>query len=165
MTRWIENVSWDAVKNGFHTDMGENAMLIQIADPATFFPEPKHKFKMVMQYEFLDAEDNDPWDDDFKISDEQAESIVNCLKFALERSMNVLVHCHAGICRSGAVVEVASMMGFTPTDRYRQPNLRVKHKMMKALGWTYDSDEKSTGTGGTISAGGILIPFSGVDDE
>jgi protein-tyrosine phosphatase len=51
--------------------------------------------------------------------------------------MNVVVHCHAGICRSGAVVEVASMMGFTPADRLRIPNMRVKHKMMQVLGWTY----------------------------
>ena len=54
---------------------------------------------------------------------------------------NVLVHCHAGICRSGAVVEVGSMIGFTPTERYRQPNLRVKRKMMKELGLTYDETE------------------------
>jgi hypothetical protein len=54
------------------------------------------------------------------------------------------------------------MLGFTPTDRYRQPNLRVKHKMMKVLGWTYDDSEESTGIGGTISAGGIIIPFSGI---
>jgi hypothetical protein len=62
--------------------------------------------------------------------------------------MNVLVHCHAGICRSGAVVEVGSMMGFTPTDRYRQPNLRVKNKMMKVLGWTYESDHGFIDVGG-----------------
>ena len=140
MTRWIENVSWDAVKNGFHSDMGQNAMLIQIADPATFFPVPKHTFKEVHQFEFLDAEDKDPWDDDFKISDEQAEQLVGLLNKALANSMNVLVHCHAGICRSGAVVEVGSMIGFTPTERYRQPNLRVKSKMMKVLGLTYDQD-------------------------
>ena len=60
----------------------------------------------------------------------------------MENSMNVLVHCHAGVCRSGAVVEVGSMMGFTPTDKnIRIPNLRVKQKMMKSLGWTYDSDK------------------------
>ena len=164
MIRWIENVSWDNVKNGWHSDMGENAMLIQIADPATFFPSPKHKFKEVHQFEFLDAEDGDPWPEEAMISDVQAINLVALLQVALENHMNVLVHCHAGICRSGAVVEVGSMMGFTPTERYRQPNLRVKHKMMKALGWTYDADEKSTGTGGTISAGGILIPFSGVDE-
>lgn len=165
MIRWIENVSWDDVKNGWHSDLGENKMLIQIADPASFFPQPKHTFKEVHQFEFLDAEDADGFDEDFKISDEQAAELVRLLQHALDNSMNVLVHCHAGICRSGAVVEVGSMMGFTPTDRFRMPNLRVKHKMMKVLGWTYDSDEKQTSTGGSVSAGGILIPFSGVDGD
>lgn len=159
--RWIENVSWDDVKNGWHSDMGENSMLIQIADPATFFPIPKKTFKEIHRFEFLDAEDGDRFPEEAMVSDEQAEQLVFLLHHAKAKSMNVLVHCHAGICRSGAVVEVASMMGFTATDRYRQPNLRVKHKMMKALGWTYDENEESTGTGGEISSGGILIPFGG----
>lgn len=163
MIRWIENVSWDDVKNGWHYDCGENAMLIQIADPATFFPEPKKQFKTIHRFEFLDAEDDDNFPDECKISDEQAEELVTILQNALAAHMNVLVHCHAGICRSGAVVEVASMMGFTPTDRFRQPNLRVKHKMMKVLGWTYDENEKHSSTGGWISAGGIAIPFSAED--
>jgi predicted protein tyrosine phosphatase len=141
--------------------MGENSMLIQIADPATFFPTPKKAFKQVHQFEFLDAEDADSFDDDFKISDGQAQKLVTLLQEALASSMNVLVHCHAGICRSGAVVEVGTMLGFTATDRYRQPNMRVKHKMMKVLGWTYDENEESIGTGGEISSGGILIPFGG----
>jgi predicted protein tyrosine phosphatase len=136
--RFIENISWDDCKNGRHYDCGENSMLIQIADPATFFPVPKHNFKMVKQFEFLDAEDEDGFPDEAKISDEQAFDIISLLKYALENHMNVVVHCHAGICRSGAVVEVASMMGFTPADRYRQPNVRVKTKLMKVMGWTYD---------------------------
>lgn len=161
--RWIENVSWDDVKHGWHSDMGGNSMLIQIANPASYFPEPKHKFKEVYQFEFLDAEDSDVerYGEEPLISDQQAKEIVCLLQRARENSMNVLVHCHAGICRSGAVVEVASMMGFTPTDRYRQPNLRVKHKMMKVLGWTYDDNEKTTSTGGWITAGGIVVPFGG----
>ena len=158
MIRWIENVSWDDCKNGWHSDMGINAMLIQIADPATFFPTPKKEFKEIHQFEFLDAEDSDGFPDECKISDDQAKQIVGLLQHALDNSMNVLVHCHAGICRSGAVVEVGSMMGFTPTDRYRQPNLRVKHKMLKALGWTYDSEEKHSSTGGWISDGGVWLP-------
>lgn len=164
MIRFIENISWDDCKNGWHYDCGDNSMLIQIADPATFFPEPKRTFKEVHQFEFLDAEDDDKFDDDFKISDAQAEQIVGLLKHALDNRMNVVVHCHAGICRSGAVVEVASMMGFTPSDRYRQPNLRVKHKMMKVLGWTYDANEKSEGKGGWISDAGIMIPFGSYND-
>ncbi len=136
--RWIENVARDDVKNGWHSDMGENALLIQIGDPASEFPIPKKDFKVIVQYEFLDAEDDDGFPEEAKISDVDAASIVEWLKYAQEHSMNVLVHCYAGICRSGAVVEVASMMGFTPTERLRIPNIRVKHKMMKYLGWTYD---------------------------
>jgi protein tyrosine phosphatase len=158
MTRWIENVSWDAVKNGFHSDMGQNAMLIQIADPATFFPVPKHTFKEVHQFEFLDAEDGDRFPDECMIQDEQAAELVRLLQNALDKSMNVLVHCHAGICRSGAVVEVGSMMGFTPTERFRMPNLRVKHKMMKVLGLTYDSEEKHEAINGVMTSSGIVLP-------
>lgn len=143
---WIENVSWDDVKHGRHSDMGKNAFLIQIADPATFFPDPKYDFEEIHQFEFLDAEDSDAerYGEEALITDSQAEYLVDILKYCIKNNRNVLVHCHAGICRSGAVVEVGSIMGFTPTDRFRQPNLRVKHKMMKALGLTYDSDEKAT---------------------
>ena len=138
--RWIENVSKQDINLGFHMDAGPNAMLIRIQDPATFFGNIARKdmFKEVYEFEFLDAEDEDGFPDEAKISDEQAAEIVRLLQRALDKSMNVIVHCHAGICRSGAVVEVASMMGFTPTDRFRQPNLRVKNKMMKVLGWTYE---------------------------
>ena len=138
MIRFIENVAASDVTTGFHYDAGPNAMLISITDPAGWKPTPKQKFKEVHEFEFLDAEDDDGFPDECKIQDEQAEQIIALLKHALENRMNVVVHCFAGICRSGAVVEVATMMGFTPTDRYRQPNLRVKHKLMKVLGYTYE---------------------------
>lgn len=138
----IENVSMEDVRTGDHTNMGDNAMLIQITDPAYYPPIPKQDFKVVVAFEFLDAEDEDiekyGYPEEALISDSQATNIVALLNTALQSNMNVLVHCHAGVCRSGAVVEVAQMMGFTPTDRFRQPNLRVKSKMMKVLGWTYD---------------------------
>lgn len=141
MIRWIENVSKSDVALGFHMDAGANAMLIRIQDPATEFGKIKHAhmFKEVHEFEFLDAEDADGFEDECKISDEQAAELVGLLQHAMDKSMNVVVHCHAGICRSGAVVEVATMMGFSTGDRYRQPNLRVKSKMMKVLGFSYDS--------------------------
>ena len=159
MIRWIENVSRDAIRNGHHYEAGENAMLIQIGDPASTFPTPKKNFKVVSQFEFLDAEDGDRFPEECLISDEQAQQIVNLLQMALDQSMNVVVHCHAGICRSGAVVEVATMMGFTATERLRIPNMRVKHRMMKALGWTYDSEEKTTVVNGVVTSGGIVMPL------
>lgn len=140
--RWIENVAASDIATGFHSDLGPNVMLIQIMDPAGWFPTPLKEFKEAHRFEFLDVEDDDNYPDECKISDEQAKEIVALLQRALDNNMNVIVHCFAGICRSGAVVEVATMMGFTATERYRQPNLRVKHKMMKVLGLTYDSDEK-----------------------
>ena len=135
---WIENIAADAVPRGVHHDCGPNSMLISIADPAGWRPEAKHDFKERHDFEFLDAEDTDGFPDEAKISDIQAEQIVALLQRALENRMNVVVHCMAGICRSGAVVEVGVMMGFNDCEKYRQPNLRVKHKLMKQLGWTYN---------------------------
>jgi predicted protein tyrosine phosphatase len=156
--RFIENVARDDVTKGWHMDAGPNAMLIQITDPASGFPTPKFPFKEVHKFEFLDAEDEDGFPEECKISDGQANVLVGLLQHALDNSMNVVVHCHAGICRSGAVTEVATMMGFTPTDRFRQPNLRVKHKMMRSLGLTYDADEKHSSVGGYLSLDGVWLP-------
>lgn len=64
--------------------------------------------------------------------------------------MNVVVHCVAGICRSGAVCEIGVMMGFRDTQEFRSPNLLVKHKMMKSLGWLYDEQELHTINGDPV---------------
>ena len=135
---WIENVAAADIPTGFHHDVGPNSMLISICDLAGWRPEAKQHFKERYDFEFLDAEDEDREPEESKISDAQAEQIVVLLHRALENRMNVVVHCTAGICRSGAVVEVGVMMGFNDCEKYRQPNLRVKHKLMKQLGWTYN---------------------------
>ena len=141
---WIQNVALADIPKGHHIDVGANAMLIQIVDPATEFPVPKHEFKEIHKFEFLDLENTDdlPGAEEFMITDEQAAQLVALLKRAQDHCMNVIVHCHAGICRSGAVAEVGVMMGFDDAKAYRAPNLRVKHKMMQVLGWTYDTEEK-----------------------
>jgi predicted protein tyrosine phosphatase len=140
---WIENVAAADVPMRFHHDAGPNSMLIQIMDPApTWWPTPAHEFKEVHRFEFMDVERDDKWPDEAKITPAQAEEIVRLLKHALENRMNVVVHCMAGLCRSGAVAEVGVMMGFEDTERFRSPNLMVKHSLMKALGWTYDETEK-----------------------
>lgn len=142
---WIQNVSMDAVKKGSHIAPGENAMLIQITDPDFGFPEPKYQFKEVHQFEFLDIEEKDfALEESMRCSQEQANELVRLLQHAMDNRMNVIVHCHAGICRSGAVCEVGVMMGFDDAESFRSPNLLVKHRMMKSLGWTYDENEPQT---------------------
>ena len=130
MNNFITNISRQEIIDGTHEDAGKNSLLIQIVDFFDSFPEPKHKFKHVLQFKFDDIENEGPT----SITQEQAEAIANAISFARAHDMNVVVHCFAGICRSGAVVECGVQIGFNPPDRVRWPNTLVKHKIQKALG-------------------------------
>jgi predicted protein tyrosine phosphatase len=154
---WIQNVSLGDIPKKHHVAVGENSMLIQIVDPAMEFPTPAHKFKEIHQFEFLDLERDDKYGEEFKVTDAQAESLVCLLQHALDQRMDVIVHCVAGVCRSGAVCEVGVMMGFNDTEVFRSPNLMVKHKMMKVLGWTYDENEPHTINGVELDSG-LIVP-------
>ncbi len=132
MTKII-NVSMEDVRTGSHENLGDNAIIIQITDPNMYPPVPDRIFKERYTFQFLDAEDHDPYDEEYKISDKQANELIEILERALAQDSNVLVHCVAGVCRSGAVVEVGEAMGFELCRRHRNPNLRVKHKMLRIL--------------------------------
>lgn len=164
---WIQNVALVDIPKGHHIRVEENSMLIQIVDPGMEFPTPKHKFKEVHQFEFLDIEEDGltnngdgSWTDmsKFAITDKDAAELVRLLKHALDNKMDVVVHCHAGVCRSGAVAEVGVMMGFHDAEAFRSPNLLVKHKMMRVLGWTYDEAEPHT-------INGVALPKDWVNDN
>jgi hypothetical protein len=148
---WIQNVALSDIPKGHHVAVGENSMLIQIVDPAMEFPTPRHTFKEVHQFEFLDIEEKDEClDEAMRCSQEQANELVRLLQHALENRMDVVVHCHAGICRSGAVCEIGVMLGFKDTEAFRSPNLLVKHRMMRTLGWLYDEQEPHTINGQVV---------------
>ena len=85
----------------------------------------------------MEEEDTDI-SSNLKITSKQAKQIVKLLKHALVNDMPVVVHCHAGLCRSGAVAEVGVMMGFDDTGKVRFPNKMVKKMLIKELGWGYD---------------------------
>lgn len=133
----IENTSLRKIICGDHEFLkDETNILIQIVDPDREAPEPHHAFDEVYIFKFYDVEEFNTETELF-CTENDAEGMVGILKEALETGANVTVHCTAGICRSGAVVEVAEMMGFTPVHNMRQPNSLVKRRMMKVLGWTY----------------------------
>jgi len=136
----IQNVSRVDVAQGNHI-RATDAVLIQIVDPAMSFPVPPNwvSFKEIHQFEFLDIEDDETrFPEECKISDSQAAKLVEILMNAKSKELDVVVHCTAGLCRSGAVAEVGVMLGFDETGRRRQPNVLVKNKMMRVLGWSYD---------------------------
>jgi predicted protein tyrosine phosphatase len=139
---FIENVAKADIQSGFHQYTGEDTVLISILDHASSPPTPAQDFVRVHTFEFLDLEAHNENAAELGIQEEQAKQIVTILKEALANDQNVIVHCTAGICRSGAVAEVGVAMGFEDMLRYRSPNLMVKHSLMKELGWTYDSNEK-----------------------
>jgi predicted protein tyrosine phosphatase len=170
---WIQNIALVDVARAHHIRVGENSMLIQIVDPAMEFPVPKHQFKEVHQFEFLDIEEDGMTNfgdgvmrdmSEFAITDDQAAELVRLLQHALEHRMDVVVHCHAGVCRSGAVAEVGVMMGFDDSEAFRSPNLLVKHKMMRVLGWTYDENEPHSINGQTLHSG-LIVPAKAIDWE
>ena len=156
---WIQNVALADIPKGHHIRVGENSMLIQIVDPGMEFPRPLHQFKETHQFEFLDVEEKDQvLEEAMKCSHEKAAELVRLLQHALDQRMDVVVHCHAGICRSGAVTEIGVMLGFDDAESFRVPNLLVKHRMMKALGWTYDSNEPHT-------INGVAVPEDWSNDN
>lgn len=126
---FIDNISLANVQDGYHYDAGENGVLIQIVDPDMTFPAPRLAFAKVHQFKFLDLEEPGP----MAIQPEQAQAIVTALEEALACGSNVIVHCHMGVCRSGAVAEVGCMMGFEDTGRYRAPNLLVKSALIEVV--------------------------------
>lgn len=133
---YIENTTLGNIQKGNHFDCGPNSILIQIVDLGLDFPQTDYPFKEKHCFVFADVDSSD--ESLGGISDTQAETLVEILQGALANNQNVVVHCVAGLCRSGAVVEVGVMMGFTAIHNTRLPNVIVKRKMMKVLGWTYE---------------------------
>lgn len=137
---WIENVSMKKAAEAIHHECGPNSMLIRIHDPA-FMPlqlKRPDRFKEVHLFEFLDLEDRDDDMGEFAPTQEHATQLVQLLQHAFANRMNVVVHCHAGLCRSGAVAEIGIMMGFDEVHATRIPNTLLKGMMMKELGWSYE---------------------------
>lgn len=137
---WIENVSVSDIAQGnHHYDFGFDQVLIQIMDPPGDFPTPKHKFKEIHRFQFLDIDDNDEADDpEMFVSEEQAREIVKILRDCLNNNRSVIVHCYAGVARSGAVAQVGEHMGFMLVEGFRSPNTRVMRLMMNELGLPYE---------------------------
>ena len=131
---FIENISLKDCVNGLHLFQEGRTVLIQIQDYGAKFCKPKFKDKFVNihKFQFEDTHEESIWSN--CITDEDAALITKILLDCLDKGLHVVVHCHAGICRSGAVAEVGEMLGFTPTDKFKIPNTLVKRKLLKALG-------------------------------
>lgn len=128
----ILNISMEEARTGEHPDLGENCVLIQITDFDIEPPIPAKKFTKYYQYRFLDVEDEQECIEEYKITENQAVEIVRALKEAKINNNNVIVHCYAGVSRSGAIVEFAiNELEFEDYHFYRSPNQSILKLLTK----------------------------------
>lgn len=133
----IENQSMINILTGAHSLEARNSILIQITDPDRDFVEPYFKGDFIKIYQFKFYDVTQPlWGRGCllePITQDQADEIFDILLNAYDIGVDVLVHCYAGLCRSGAVVEVGTIMGFEAVHENRIPNVEVKSKLLRAL--------------------------------
>jgi len=136
---FVENIPKIDAERGFHIDPTVSpTIMIRIMDPGAWFEKCKYHdhFKMVNRFYFLDS------DDETGIQEWDAIGIAQMIQTAKANNWNVIIHCHAGLCRSGAVTEVCKELGFTPVEgRPRQPNMLVLNRLRQALGLAYDPEQ------------------------
>jgi predicted protein tyrosine phosphatase len=141
-TPFIQNVSRRDIELGYHAaSSDEHTVLIQISDTSRDQPIPASKYTYAYEFFFDDIETETDIHGEVGITDEDAAKIADILKTAWDNDYDVIVHCHAGLCRSGAVAQAGEAIGFANGGRDQVPNLRVKHKVMAALGLSYDEGE------------------------
>lgn len=132
MIRFTANFPRAVVESGFPFDRTPaKDWLISISDFDTLNAQPVHGFGWIMFARFDDTEDPE---NSQGISDETALQIASFIEEARKANANVWVNCHAGMCRSGAIVEVLSLLGWVVADEFspkRVPNLLVFNKIRK----------------------------------
>lgn len=113
-----------------------NSSLISILNPNGFIPKYPSEYAGILAVCFHDI--NEPQEGFTEISDADAETIARFINIVKKSNNNLYVHCSAGICRSGAIVEVLLKLGWEidkncPSNE-RRPNMLVYNKVRKACG-------------------------------
>jgi len=142
---YIENISLIRAMNGDYQNDPSSSIMIRILDPDAR-PEDfplSAEFSEINIFYFGDVGYDlpDGVDPSWKINKTQASQIASVLHRAAEEGKDVTVHCSAGLCRSGAVVEAAQLMeeesqgaGFIPRPNPRRPNAYVLSLLKTELG-------------------------------
>lgn len=133
---WIQHFSRFDISTGQHYDPGTNTILISITDANNSFVTPKYKFVNTAKYQFEDTENKDDWD---CITERDAKSIADVLRYQFSQGRNIIVNCEAGLCRASAVAVAGQQIGFTLEDKVRLPNRLVLRMVLEQLGVTPDT--------------------------
>lgn len=112
---FVINTDMASVYNGFLASLYGDlkaANMIQIFDPCCARQKPNDIMfvKEIVQFEFLDIDEKASPDiyPDFAMTKEDAKLILEFIKKTDAQNRSLIVHCFAGVSRSGAVAKFAS---------------------------------------------------------
>ncbi len=138
---WIQNISLSNAIKGIHYFVPYKNVLIRIQDfGQTNFSPVAYDDRFVEVHKFCFNDNDDP-NDTSNITVDQAKQIANILRNCKDKGYNIVVHCIAGLCRSGAIADVAITFGFEDTETKKIPNMLVKNRIKEQLGMTVDYSE------------------------
>lgn len=131
---------------------GRDRWLISINNPGDL-PQihAGNDFKEILTLEFDDVErlDQQHWHQNRmlkRMSGSDLSLLVEFIKKAQTAKVDLYVHCAAGICRSGAVVEVLVMLGWQVDDEViageRHPNRFVFNHLRRAFGYEFSFEKE-----------------------
>lgn len=93
---------------GIHPAPSPEAVAIQITDPCCAVPRAGNAYHALHHFEFADVVSIHEPTGEFAITSQQAIRIAQVLRSALAEDRDVVVHCRAGIRRSGAICKAAA---------------------------------------------------------
>ena len=135
---FIENISLRDLLAGDHRNPGADAALIRIVGVDDWdLAAPAFPFEHIHIFRFDDLDhDDDPAKFQRRGPQQRhADEILAALLDAHDQGQNVIVHCHAGVSRSGAVALAAELIfGFEPAGRRRRPNGPLLELLLKSPG-------------------------------
>lgn len=134
LPRFTGNFSLERITSpgAFPFEVAERDWLISITDPdfgdASVFP----KFGRIERFRFWDEEFPGPGATGL-FSDQDAERMAEFIKQAEQQQANVWVHCHAGICRSGAVVMVLVDLGWEHCENWHYCAKPIPNRLVSKM--------------------------------
>jgi hypothetical protein len=130
------------VNKNFPFTLTEKDWLISITDKGGVnLLQTKDIFNNVLFMQFQDTNNTDPMANG--ITDAQALEIAEFIKDAKHFKKNVWVNCHAGVCRSGAIVSLLIDLGWEFQDSSMSPMRIPNYLVFKKVSSHFDELKQS----------------------
>jgi predicted protein tyrosine phosphatase len=124
-------------------NLGET-WLISITDPKSNPVYFRSDYKRILPLEFHDIHKLEHGY--IRFNETHLSLLNNFITTAKEHKVNLLAHCEAGICRSGAVISTLLLLGWSllPNINERIPNTFVFKNLRRSFGFEYIGEQNDS---------------------